>query len=145
MLLSLSAPPRQRSCQPSCGMSFIRLSPRAPWVHPAGRWGTPVTFASGAVWGCPQGLFVTANAPVGCGGGGEGLWVFLPAGLGVGSVCRVPCKASALRCRAVLEPRDSSPLTGSSSSLPWSPDTAAQTHRRSGGIPSAGFARAEGG
>lgn len=29
MLLHLPAPPRQRSCQPSCGMSFIKLSPRA--------------------------------------------------------------------------------------------------------------------
>lgn len=77
--------------------------------------------------------------------------MFIPAGLGVGSVWRVPWKASALRCRGVLQPRDTSPLTGSISTAPpcpGSPDTAPQTHRRAGfgrDPYCAGFARAEGG
>lgn len=42
MLMNLSAPPRQRSCQPWCGMSFIKPSPRGlkiilpTLVHPGG-------------------------------------------------------------------------------------------------------------
>lgn len=91
--------------------------PRPRGFTQEGAWGTPVTFASGAVCRCPQGWFLTAQATVGCGGGGEGLGVFIPAGLGVGSVWRVPWKASAFRCGSVLQPRDTSPLTGAAAQL----------------------------
>lgn len=112
MLVNLPAPPRQRSCQPWCGMSFITLSPQGLEIIllPGGSMGHTCNLClpelSAVV---PKACFWLQRQQWSVGDMGRGCgfqWVLVPAGMGAGGEC--PGKHQLCCCRVCCSRRGTS-------------------------------------